>query len=107
MKRYLVGSAGRFRSTILTRRAAFRALRAPAGDGCAAPVQYRHRALLREGRQKRPYGVIRIVSPRARHQYIQRLRSPAGYDVAGVRAAFFENEKDGTGVMVWNRAKAG
>jgi uncharacterized protein (DUF736 family) len=23
-----------------------------------------------------------------------------------VRAAFFENEKDGTGVMVWNRAKA-
>ena len=24
-----------------------------------------------------------------------------------MRAAFFENEKDGTGVMVWNRAKAG
>ena len=24
-----------------------------------------------------------------------------------IRAAFFENEKDGTGVMVWNRAKAG
>jgi uncharacterized protein (DUF736 family) len=23
-----------------------------------------------------------------------------------MRAAFFENEKDGTGVMVWNRAKA-
>lgn len=22
-----------------------------------------------------------------------------------IRAAFFENEKDGTGVMVWNRAK--
>jgi uncharacterized protein (DUF736 family) len=25
---------------------------------------------------------------------------------APVRAAFFENEKEGTGVMVWNRAKA-
>jgi uncharacterized protein (DUF736 family) len=24
-----------------------------------------------------------------------------------MRAAFFENTKDGTGVMVWNRAKAG
>ena len=23
-----------------------------------------------------------------------------------MRAAFFENEKDGTGVMIWNRAKA-
>jgi uncharacterized protein (DUF736 family) len=26
---------------------------------------------------------------------------------APIRAAFFENEKDGTGVMVWNRPKAG
>jgi len=26
---------------------------------------------------------------------------------APVRAAFFENEKEGTGVMVWNRAKTG
>ena len=25
---------------------------------------------------------------------------------APIRAAFFENEKDGTGVMVWNRPKA-
>ena len=24
-----------------------------------------------------------------------------------IRAAFFENEEDGTGVMVWNRAKTG
>ena len=24
-----------------------------------------------------------------------------------MRAAFFENEKDGTGVMVWNRGKTG
>ncbi|MEH6697043.1 MAG: DUF736 family protein, partial [Hyphomonas sp.] len=25
---------------------------------------------------------------------------------APMRAAFFENEKEGTGVMVWNRAKS-